>query len=414
MIHKRKVFGGILLASGTAIGAGMLALPLSTANNGFVTSGFAFLMCWFFMTLAALLLLEVNLQFSGDKDLVSMTNLIFGVFGKTIAWILYLLFLYALIVAYLMGSSAWVLKTLQRLHLNVFPNVVVTSLIFVFGLIVSYGTVVVAHINRYLMYGLVLAYVVLIASASPSVEIAKLSVINLTNLPSTFPLIITAFGFAPIIPSLTHYLNRDVLALRYVIVLGSLIPLIIYLLWEWVALGMIPLSGTNSFETLIQHHDDGTGVAVALEKITGNAWITESSRWFTLFAIFTSLLGVSLALFHFLADGLGIRKKTGLRRLLLLGCIYIPPLLVVLFYPSGFSHVLSFTGILAALLFGIVPALMAWRMRYSLAKERYFAHLPKNERGYQVFGGKPLLITVIMFFCYISYLEIANCLICRS
>lgn len=100
MINKDKVFGGILLASGTAIGAGMLALPLSTANSGFIPSGFAFLVCWFFMTVAALLLLEVNLRFSGDKDLISMTYAIFGRFGKMIAWIVYLLFLYALIVAY--------------------------------------------------------------------------------------------------------------------------------------------------------------------------------------------------------------------------------------------------------------------------------------------------------------------------
>lgn len=406
MINKDKVFGGILLASGTAIGAGMLALPLSTANSGFIPSGFAFLVCWFFMTISALLLLEVNLRFSGDKDLISMTHLTFGIFGKTIAWIVYLLFLYTLIVAYLTGSSAWVLKTLEKFDLNVSPNVVMMSLIFIFGLIVFYGTVVVEHMNRYLMYGLILTYVMLIVSASPSVEMAKLSQIDLTHLPPTLPLIITAFGFAPIIPSLTQYLNRDVLALRYVVVLGGLIPLVIYLLWEWVALGIIPLSGANSFETLIQHHDDGTGVAVALEHITGNAWITQSSRWFTLFAIFTSLLGVSLALFHFLADGLGIQKKTGLHRLFLLGCIYTPPLLVVLFYPSAFSHVLSLAGILAALLFGIFPALMVWCTRYSRDK--------KFERGYQVFGGKLMLMTVIIFFCYIVYVEITNCIICRS
>ncbi|HEV2524006.1 MAG TPA: aromatic amino acid transport family protein, partial [Gammaproteobacteria bacterium] len=334
MINKDKVFGGILLASGTAIGAGMLALPLSTANSGFIPSGFAFVVCWFFMTLAALLLLEVNLRFSGDKDLISMTHLTFGVFGKTIAWIVYLLFLYALIVAYLTGSSAWVLKVLEKFHLSISPNIVVMSLIFVFGLIISYGTLVVEHINRYLMYGLVLTYILLIVSASPSVEMAKLSVIDFTHVSLTLPLIITAFGFAPIIPSLTQYLNRDVLALRYVVMLGSFIPLVIYLLWEWVALGIIPLSGSNSFETLIRHHDDGTGVALALEQITGNVWITQSSRWFTLFAIFTSLLGVSLALFHFLADGLRLQKKTGLHRLFLLGCVYMPPLLVVLFYPS--------------------------------------------------------------------------------
>lgn len=403
MIDKDKVFGGVLLVSGTAIGAGMLALPLSTAKSGFMPSGFAFLVCWFFMSFAALLLLEVNLRFSGDRDLISLTNLTLGLVGKVAAWILYLLLLYALIIAYLTGSSAWFINLLAGFHIKLSSNLVLIILAVVFSVIISYGTVVVEHINRYLMYGLVLTYVLLIVSSSYHVDMAKLSVIELTPIPLTLPLIITAFGFAPIIPSLTHYLNRNVLALRYVVMLGSLIPLVIYLLWEWVALGIIPLVGTHSFETLIQHHDNGTGVAVALEQITGNSWITESSRWFTLCAIFTSLLGVSLALFHFLADGFGVRKKTGLRRLFLLGCMYIPPLLLALFYPSSFSHVLSLAGIFASLLFGVLPVLMVWRTRYSLAK---------HERGYQVFGGKPLLIIVIIFFGYISYLEIANCLIC--
>jgi tyrosine-specific transport protein len=405
MIDKDKVLGGILLVSGTAIGAGMLALPLSTASSGFVPSSFAFLVCWFFMTLAALLLLEVNLRIAGEKDLISMTHLTLGVFGKWVAWVFYLLLLYALIVAYLTGSSAWLLTILKKFDITISENLAIIGLIFIFGLIVSYGARVVEHINRYLMCGLVLTYVILLVSAAPSVEMAKLSTVDLTRLPSTLPLIITAFGFAAIIPSLTNYLNRDVRALRYVVILGSLIPLVIYLLWEWVALGIIPLSGANSFQLLIEHHDNGTGVAVALEQIVGNAWITQSSRWFAVFAIFTSLLGLSLALFHFLADGFGVRKKTGVNRLFLLMCMYVPPFMIVLFYPSGFGHILSLAGIFVAILFGIFPALMAWRLRYVPAQT--------YEKHYQVFGGKIILIVVILFFSYVSYLEIANCFLCH-
>lgn len=408
MRDKDKVFGGILLVSGTAIGAGMLALPLSTAKLGFFLSGIIFLVCWFFMTLAALLLLEVNLRFSSDNDLISMTGLTLGVFGKTITWILYLLFLYALIIAYLTGSSAWVLNLFKKFDISISASVVMISIMLAFGFIVFYGTVVVERINRYLVYGLILSYVTLIMIAAPSVESTNLNTaMNFTGLSLILPLVITAFGFSPIIPSLTHYLKRNVLSLRYVIIVGSLIPLVIYLLWEWIALGIIPLLGANSFEVLIQHHDDGTGVALALERMTGNLWITQSSRWFSLFAIVTSLLGISLSLFHFLADGFNIRKKTISQRCFLLGCMYIPPLWIVLVYPASFSHVLSFAGLLAAVLFGIVPALMAWRLRYSGIK--------KFERGsYQMFGGKPVLIAVILFFCYIAYVEIVNCLICRS
>ncbi len=51
-----KVMGGILLASGTSIGGGVLALPTSTIEGGFLFTAITFCLCWFFMTIGALLM----------------------------------------------------------------------------------------------------------------------------------------------------------------------------------------------------------------------------------------------------------------------------------------------------------------------------------------------------------------------
>lgn len=408
-MNNNKVIGGILLVSGTAIGAGMLALPITTAKSGFIPGIFAFLLCWFFMTTAALLLLEVNLKLKGDRDLISMVDMTLGSFGKIIAWVSYLLLLYALISAYLTGGSAWIVKILADHHITVSPNWAILILILLYSLVVSYGTAATDKINRLLMMGLIFAYVVLVACAGPSVEMAKLGGGDLTHTPATFPLIITAFGFSIVLPSLTAYLNRDARALHRVVIVGSLLPFVIYLLWQIISLGIIPLTGENSLQMLAEQHDNGTGVTIALERIVGNPWITSSSQWFAVFAILTSLLGVSLALFHFLADGFKIKhKKTVLHRLLLSVLTYIPPLLLLLLYPSSFGRILSFAGIFVAVLMGIFPVMMVWRIR----GYRYFTKSSSALAGYTVMGGQWLLISVFAFFLYIIYLEIANCFVC--
>lgn len=405
MFDKGKILGGVLLVSGTAIGAGMLALPMSTAKNGFILSAVAFLICWFFMTLAALLLLEINLRVPGEKDLISMINTTLGTAGKILAWVLYLLLLYSLICAYLTVSSAWLVKLVEEYFKFILANpLAIVGIALVFGLIISYGTGITEKINRFLALGLVVSYFVLISMALPSVDLAKIGMGKIDSLPYTFPLIITAFGFSVIIPSLTNYFDRNVKVLRFVIIMGGALPLLIYLIWEFVALGIIPLEGSNGLNALAARHENGTGVALALEQIIGNPWITESSRWFAIFAILTSLIGVSLALFHFLADGLQLEPRKGLNRLFLLGITFLPAIGIISFYPYGFDKILSFAGIFVAILLGIIPALMAWRSRY---------YLHASIRSYRVFGGKPLLIGVMIFFAYVVYLEITNCLVCQ-
>lgn len=406
MVEKNKIFGGILLVSGTAIGAGMLALPLATAGSGFFYSSIAFVLCWFFMTLAALLLVEMNLRVPGDKDLISMVGITLGPLGKVITWVVYLLLLYALISAYFKGTSAWIVKIfIEHFQILLSPILAMSILAVIFSVVIFYGTAVTEKFNRYLALGLVVSYAILIAVALPSVELSQIKLGDISQVPPTLPLIITAFGFSVILPSLTQYLKRDSKALCTVVIVGSLIPLVIYLIWEWVTLGIVPMEGPNGLMALAAKHDDGTSVTHALEQIVGNPWITQSSQYFSIFVILTSLVGVSLALFHFLKDGLGVHSQKTPVRLGVLALTYLPPIGFLLVFPSGFGRILSFAGIFVAVLFGILPAVMVWISR-STEKQN-------PEPKFRVFGGYSLLIAVMAFFGYVVYLEILNCLPCH-
>src|SRR3990167_981007 len=117
MQHARYL-GGFLLIVGTSIGCGMLALPVATAHIGFWHSIIYLFFCWFIMTTGALLILEVNHRLPAGSNMVSMAQSTLGVCGKIIAWITYLVLLYALLSAYISGGSDILSQLFKYMHIN--------------------------------------------------------------------------------------------------------------------------------------------------------------------------------------------------------------------------------------------------------------------------------------------------------
>src|SRR5262245_54256588 len=100
-----KLLGGILLIVGTAIGGGMLALPIATAHTGFINSSLLLFACWAVMTLGSFLIFEVNLWLAAESNLVSMAKATLGKGGQLVAWLANLLLLYSLLSAYIAGGG---------------------------------------------------------------------------------------------------------------------------------------------------------------------------------------------------------------------------------------------------------------------------------------------------------------------
>src|SRR5258708_36317236 len=123
-----KLLGSILLIVGTSIGAGMLALPIATAQLGFIGSLILLFGCWFVMTAGAFLILEVNLWMPQNSNLISMAKATIGPLGQFISWVIYLLLLYSLLCAYIAGGSDLFHNLLLAQHIEV--SQWVSSIIF--------------------------------------------------------------------------------------------------------------------------------------------------------------------------------------------------------------------------------------------------------------------------------------------
>ena len=380
-----KTVGGILLVAGTTVGAGMLALPVATGFAGFWPSVALFIVYWLFMTCTALLILEVNLSVPKKaSNMISMAELTLGHWGKVVSWVAYLFLLYALTTAYLAGGGPLLNGFLYDVTGWQFPKAIeALPLLLIFGIFVYRGTHSVDFINRWLMLGLVVTYLLMVLFLIPHVKGTLLKHVDIKALAIGSSIVATSFGFHIIIPSLTHYLERDVKQLKRVILIGSAIPLFIYLIWQLLVLGIVPLEGPIS---LSAGFAKGANGATLLGDYLDQAALAGLAQGFSLLAIVTSFLGVSTSLSDFLADGLHI-QRTRLGNLALIALAFLPPLLIAMSDPRAFLTALEYAGAFGVVfLLGLMPALMVWKLREK------GGHPP-----YRAPGGKWLLGSVIFF-----------------
>lgn len=380
-----KLIGGILLIVGTSIGAGILALPVSTAQAGFVSSSILLCLCWMLMTFSAFLILEVNLWFPDTSNMITMAKKTLGMPGQIVAWITYLALLYSLLTLYMSGGTD-VLHSLMGFA-GVSTSDWYDSLIFtiVLGSVVYCGTQTIDYVNRGLMFIKLSSFAVLLILILMHIHPAYVAAGNVSKLWPTVMVMITSFGFATIVPSLRIYFNGDVKKLKMVILIGSLVPLVCYILWDLAILGTLPLDGSNGLLTILQSGHTISGLMLALHNVVNNQVISEISKLFTSICVATSFLGVSLCMTDFLADGLNIEKK-GFGNIKVITLTYLPPVIIVLFYPTIFMMALNYAGTFTSILLTLLPVLMIWRGRYVL----------KLSGPYQVMGGKPLIILAVL------------------
>lgn len=397
-MKTNRFLGSTLLIAGTSIGAGMLALPVSTAAYGLFPSILLFVLCWFCMMLTGLLILEVNLWLKPGANIVSMAAHTLGTGGKTVAWLTYLLLFYSLIAAYVAGVGDLVHTTVNNLfHFEISTGTGSLLLIIIVGTAIYLGMRSVDYLNRLFFFGKVITYIAVVAMVSPFVEFPQLAHVDVNKIWLALPIVVTSFGFQNTIPSLRVYLQDDVKKLRLAIIIGSTLPLLVYFLWEFVIVGVVPIQGEQGLLSVLASGQPATGLAASLDHILQNGWISNLFKTFTMCAIVTSFIGVSFSLFGFLMDSFSITENQK-GRLLGLVLTFVPPLLFAFFYPDGFILALGYAGIFVAILLGILPALMAWSGR----------HWKKIATGYQPKINRGILTLIILFSLVIIYSQLAS------
>jgi tyrosine-specific transport protein len=388
-----RLISAIFLVAGTCIGGGMLALPVATGISGFLPSTFMMSLCWLAMTASALLLLEVNLWLKEGAHVITMASTMLGPVGKIVSWCVYLFISYASIVAYTAAGGSLVINGASNMiGLDISREWGCLIFIVFFGGIIYLGNRIVGRVNTLLFVAMIVAYIALVLTGIPEV---KTELLKHMHWPTSFlaiPLLLTTFSFQTMLPSLTPYLKRNVWALRCAIIAGTTLTFIVYLIWQWLVLGIVPVSGPHS---LIRALEVGEPITQFVREHVQSHWVSALAEYFAFFALVTSFLGMALGLFDFLSDGLKIRNE-GKGKVILSLLIIIPTFIFAAYFERIFLLALDTSGGFGdSILNGIMPVLMVWVGRYVL----------KFPDEHRTPGGKPLLVIVLAFFSFALILE---------
>lgn len=398
---KNNVLGGVLIVAGTTIGGGMLALPIVSAFSGFSVSLLVLILMWALMTYTALVTLEINLYFKKGVSVAYAAQYTFGRLGYYISTAAIAVLFYALLSAYLSASTSILDHTFDELNFQI-PHIVTLGLFaFVFTGIVVAETGWVDKSSRLLLLIKAMAFILIAIIILPNTKLTNLKSIPdgaYTNLLLLIPLFFTSFGFHGSISTIVTYIGTDWKKLRFTFVLGSLLPLAVYIIWELIALGSVPLSGPNSFEYIKNTGGDlGTFTGVLSDVVQNNNWLGPLSKLFTFLAIATSFLGVGIGLYHFMEEQ--ITKQAGNKPTALTTWLFtfVLPILFAGFYPQGFIMALGYAAIALSTLAVIMPTLIALKLRKQYSPD-----------DYQVAGGSLALIIALIAGICVIVLEISS------
>ena len=348
-----KTVGSTLLVAGTMIGAGMLAMPLTSAGIGLTATIFLLIGLWAVLTFTALLFVELYQTADSDAGIGTLAAQYFGKAGRIISTAVLIVFLYALIAAY------------------------------------------VDKINRILFFVMIATFILVLALMLPNIKFDNLMAMPIDNalIISASPVFFTAFGFHGSIPSLNKYLDGNVKSLRIAILVGSGITLFAYFLWQLSTHGLL---SQNEFLQILREDATLNGLVKATLEITQSPIIANAVKIFSTLALVTSFLGVALGLLECIEDLLKQSFDIHAGRISLGLMTFIPPVLFSLFYPEGFILALSYAGQMFAFYAVVLPVALVWKAR------AIHPNLP-----YRVWGGKALLVLVLVLGVIITSIPFA-------
>ena len=160
MGSQGNALGGTMIIAGTAIGAGMLALPMISAGMWIYWSLLLMVLTWMLMLRASQAILEVNLHYEPGSSFHTLVQDTLGPVWSTINGLAVAFVLYILVYAYVSGGGSTVQQTVMAVTGND-PGMMGSSLFFSLILMacVWWSTRFVDRLSVILMGGMVLTFI---------------------------------------------------------------------------------------------------------------------------------------------------------------------------------------------------------------------------------------------------------------
>ena len=394
------VLGAVALITGSTVGAGALALPATVSPAGIGPSSAVLIGCWGLLVCEALLLAEVNVALMRERDgyrlehgrghspvavsLSEMAGRTLGAEGAAVVGAAYLFLSATLLTAYVSKSGAIVAGVLAGTHwvgVDVDPRAASLCFAAAAGAALASGGVALADkMNQALTATLLCLFGVLIAGGAASADWSNADFAgDWSNAPACVPVVFLALVYHDLVPVICAYLAGDASKIRRAVIAGSAAPLAMFLAWDAVALGVGAASGVGA----------GADPLAAL-MAGGDGTVALVVGGFSFCAIATSFIGTAVGVNAFAQPRLerwaeerapvGRRgrsaassesrraEKLGMRALTY-ALMLSGPTAIAVTNPDVFLPATNFAGAYGmTAMFGILPPVMAFKMRARLAE----------------------------------------------
>jgi tyrosine-specific transport protein len=182
---------------------------------------------------------------------------------------------------------------------------------------------------------------------------------DFSNIASVVTVVFTSFGYQVIFHTLRDYCGRKSSMLRCVFLLGSFIPAVVYMLWTTGVLSVISASDPAFYSQMIAGKTDVGDVVARLAAISKFPNFQIMVWWMSIFAIFTSIIGVGVGLMGSLdvsLQKLGCLTSVRFARSCVATLIVVVPAYVVAAaVPNAFIRVLGFAGAILVIIAILLP-----------------------------------------------------------
>lgn len=369
-----RVFGSTLILAGTAIGAGMLGLPLVLVKVGIIPAILILILTWFVAYYSAMATATIILRSQQAVSIGTLSSLLAK--SSKVKRILshlcqagMLLMTYSLMVAYLSGGSTIIQNLLDGSW--AYDHVLMGFALFLTVILVL-ETKRIDHVNRILFFGLIGAMgVALVGIGSHLTGAAlpqfgeKASEMGAWTL--LIPVLYASFGFQLTVPSVIGYLELDPKSVRKSIFWGSLIPFFVYGIWIFVTLSVIYQDSHESYAQLAHTNDVGVFINQISQSVNWKgfrflSWIV------SMLAIITSAVGVGLGIKSYWKEKTSLMfvLKEKLRHHYVIECItgfavVLIPFVVSIFMKDAFIRALAFAGMILTVLVLIIPLYLLYQ-----------------------------------------------------
>ncbi|MDR3117089.1 MAG: hypothetical protein LBT98_00720 [Puniceicoccales bacterium] len=344
-----------LLIAGIAIGAGELGLPAAMAPAGYWPALLGTLLVYGATLASGLLTVQLFLKSDGG-DLPSLFRRHLGRAGAAIFNGSYFTLALCLLVAYWSG----LLGLIGRGSWGILAVAICGNALFL-GLRGD-RTALLGQCNAVFVWGLVGSFLLLLAAGLCHGGQPGPVFSNWAKFPRGLPVILCSFGYHQVIPLVCEQLRRDRRRIHLALALGTALPLFFAITLFTLAFRLF------SQEELCRAAGAGLPLFALLRDRATPEFVFAVGRCFSILAIVTSLIALSLALRGAMGDVFAARKKLFAAREVLV----LAPLPIALLFPHLFLSVLGLCGgIFGNLIAGILPltpflARGRFRLRYLL------------------------------------------------